>query len=116
MKLLFKLGCASGCLAISMGALGNHKFRKISTNPEFSYYWNRAQFYHITHALAMVGTAAMGRALNTKVLILSNSLFLVGTAFFAGSLYYKAVKNETNMIMPVGGMCLILGWAVLLLS
>ena len=43
--------------------------------------------------------------------------FLTGILFFSGSLYLLAVTNLRwfGAITPVGGVCFIFGWSVLLL-
>jgi uncharacterized membrane protein YgdD (TMEM256/DUF423 family) len=45
----------------------------------------------------------------------SGWLFVVGTIVFSGSLYLMAVTGKTwlGAITPLGGVCYLVGWAML---
>ena len=71
--------------------------------------------YHLIHALGLIAVAwAISRWPNSWVGA-AGWLFVAGIVIFSGSLYVLAVTGARwlGAITPIGGVCLILGWAVL---
>jgi uncharacterized membrane protein YgdD (TMEM256/DUF423 family) len=70
------------------------------------------------HALALValGTLQQGGA-GGWLVGLSGTLFVAGIVLFSGSLYAMALTGARGLgaLTPLGGICLILGWAALAL-
>ena len=76
--------------------------------------------YHMTHALALVGLGLL-TAFSTRgqVLCIAAAIcFLLGVVLFSGSLYLISAfgMNQITMIVPFGGMFMIVGWGLFLLA
>jgi len=41
-------------------------------------------------------------------------LFVAGIVLFSGSLYALSLTGKRSWVTPIGGVCLVLGWAALL--
>jgi uncharacterized membrane protein YgdD (TMEM256/DUF423 family) len=75
--------------------------------------------YHLTHAVALLDLSAAPAAWSPKRRTLAAVLFLLGLGMFCGVLYAQAIGGLVgfNLVVPVGGLCFILGWlAVALLA
>jgi len=77
--------------------------------------------YHMYHALALLGLAALAaqnapaEARTGKWLIAATWLFVAGIVFFSGGLYIRAEFGHTPLdpIVPVGGLSFVTGWLAL---
>jgi uncharacterized membrane protein YgdD (TMEM256/DUF423 family) len=113
----FAIGAWLGGLGVALGAFGAHGL-KSRVSVEMLAVWETASRYQIVHALALLATAS---ACERWPGTFSNSagwLFLAGIAVFSGSLYALALTGVRafGAITPIGGLCLIAGWACLALS
>lgn len=75
----------------------------------------RFQMYHAL-ALLAVGLLAMRR--RPLALNVAGALFALGTLLFSGSLYALALSGVgvLGAVAPVGGVCLMAGWAALAIA
>jgi uncharacterized membrane protein YgdD (TMEM256/DUF423 family) len=128
------IGAVSGLVGVAAGAFGSHALRA-RLSPERQAQFEVAVRYQLWHALALfavvfvstlrfpVGVGA------TEVLVevqdpagwpaaVAGWMFVAGTVLFSGSLYVLALtgKRRWGMVAPIGGTCLILGWAFLALA
>jgi uncharacterized membrane protein YgdD (TMEM256/DUF423 family) len=111
------IGAFSALIAVASGAFGAHALRERLAADLLEIFETGAR-YQMYHALAMV---AVGLALTRFTgggqpwLTWSGWLFLIGTIFFAGSLYVLAFTGIRwlGAITPIGGLAFILGWAAL---
>jgi uncharacterized membrane protein YgdD (TMEM256/DUF423 family) len=82
--------------------------------------FEKATFYHLVHAVALValGGAAHGPMLRPLVVSRVTLLFSVGIVIFSGSLYLLAVTELRwlGAITPIGGTAFIVGWLILALQ
>jgi uncharacterized membrane protein YgdD (TMEM256/DUF423 family) len=80
--------------------------------------WETASRYQIVHALALLATAFACERWPGAFASGAGWLFLTGVAVFSGSLYALALTGVRafGAITPIGGLCLIAGWACLALS
>jgi uncharacterized membrane protein YgdD (TMEM256/DUF423 family) len=107
----FRAAAVLGFLGVVMGALGAHGLK-----PELAAFgtadlWVTAVMYQLLHAVALLALAVADRASR-----LVAGLWIVGLIFFSGSLYFLALsefKAYLWPITPLGGMALLVGWAVL---
>jgi uncharacterized membrane protein YgdD (TMEM256/DUF423 family) len=55
--------------------------------------------------------------LNGRFVTASGWLFIIGTLFFSGSLYFLALGGPKILgpITPLGGLCFLIGWLCLIL-
>jgi uncharacterized membrane protein YgdD (TMEM256/DUF423 family) len=111
-----------GMLAVIAGAFGAHGLTVYLDQKQLDI-WHTAvqyQFYH-TFALLFLSTFAHSK---NKLISASYLLFTLGIIFFSGSLYLVACEGLLKLdlptavfiITPVGGLCFILGWLMLLLA
>ena len=109
------LGAVSGVLAVLLGAFGAHALRA-RLGPDMLAIWQTASQYHFYHALALVLTGLAAASLGTSGPLRAGGwAFVVGTLVFSGSLYLLAFTGVRwlGAITPIGGVTLILGWALL---
>lgn len=109
------LGAFSGVLAVLLGAFGAHALRA-RLGPDMLAIWQTASQYHFYHALALVLTGLAAVSLGSSGLLRASGwAFLLGTLVFSGSLYLLAFTGVRwlGAITPIGGVTLILGWALL---
>lgn len=117
-----RLSAISGILAVMLGAFGAHSLKALISSDDLAIYETGIcyQFYH-TFALLAVGILLYLKP--SSLLINSGYAFSIGILFFSGSLYGLALRNlgEVNLnwlgpITPIGGLVLLMGWLLLLLS
>ena len=101
------IGAANGFLAVAAGAFAAHALKTRLDTDALQIFETGAR-YQMYHALAMALAALVsaGRAAIA---------FLGGIVLFSGSLYLLALTGITVLgaITPIGGLCFIVGWAIL---
>ncbi len=110
---LLRLGAALCFLAVALGAFGAHALKTTLSTHGMTEVWNKAVLYHFVHALGLFVLSAMPAAQRVTAI-----LFVAGIILFSGSLYFLALTNIKwlGAITPLGGLCLLAGWAWLALS
>jgi uncharacterized membrane protein YgdD (TMEM256/DUF423 family) len=112
-RLAIVLAAANGFLAVAAGAFGAHALKKRLT-PDLLVIFDTAARYHMTHALALFGTAwLIGRGVGPARP--AAWLMLAGILLFSGSLYAMALSGARSLgaVTPLGGACFLAGWAIL---
>jgi uncharacterized membrane protein YgdD (TMEM256/DUF423 family) len=113
-------GGVLGGLAVAAGAFGAHGLRDRLDAAGQAANWETACRYGMYHALALVavGLLAAPRPTPATALRLSTLCFLAGTAIFSGCLAVLALSGLKILgaIVPIGGVLLIAGWALLALA
>lgn len=104
------LAALSGLAAVAAGAFGAHG----ASDPQARAWLQTGAQYQMVHALAVFACAYLWR-LGGAGAQFAAWLFLAGGLVFAGTLYLMALgaPRWLGAITPVGGLMLILGWAVL---
>jgi uncharacterized membrane protein YgdD (TMEM256/DUF423 family) len=71
--------------------------------------------YHLYHALALLGVGLWARGTPRHGVTWAGVCFLLGIMIFSGFLYANAMTGikVLGMIVPVGGVLLIVGWLIL---
>lgn len=111
-------------LAVIIGAFGAHALKSMLTELDMTTSFETAvkyQFYH-SFALAIVGILAY--FIPSKLLHWATLFFIVGIVLFSGSIYLLIYLKSTHIIglsqlgilTPIGGVCFVVGWLLLLLS
>ena len=103
----FRIAATLGFLAVALGAFGAHGMeRAFAARPEAREWWQKAVFYHATHAVVLLLLACLPPARAAV------GLFGAGIALFSGSLYVAAAGGPRWLVhvTPVGGLCLLAGW------
>jgi uncharacterized membrane protein YgdD (TMEM256/DUF423 family) len=103
-----------GGLAVILGAFGAHLL-KDTLPAERLETWEIAVRYHLLHALAMCLVAAIGLQVRSRLLTVAGWCFGLGILVFSGLLYTLALSGLSILgaIVPLGGLLMISGWAVL---
>lgn len=111
-----------GALSVAFGAFGAHALKNLLTVSSLEIFETgvRYQFYH---ALALAVIALSFGKLHANRLRWSGRFFIAGILIFSVSLYILAYARNYNndfnwlgAVTPVGGVCFIAGWIMLLLS
>lgn len=125
--LMYKPALVSGSLlamlAVIFGAFGAHYLKTIFTPELLSSYETgvRYQFYH-AFALLFVGLYAQSQS--GKLIRMVFLCFLIGVILFSGSIYLLCFLKSADIIglsglgilTPIGGVCMISGWLMLLIT
>ena len=74
--------------------------------------------FQMYHALALLAVGILSMRWQTRILTVSAILFTVGIMLFSGSLYILALSGigVFGAIAPIGGVCLMAGWASLIVA
>ncbi len=103
----------SGALAVTMAAIAAHA--PAGARVELlTVAWQIA----LPHAAAIIGVALAAErmaGLQARYLKAATILLILGTILFPGSLYLSAFGGP-GQAAPLGGLCLILGWIVLVFA
>lgn len=101
----------TGALAVALGAFGAHGLKQVVTDPHLLEVWDTGARYHLIHAVAMLAIAD-----RPGVPASTPRLWMAGIALFSGSLYAMALTDLRwlGAITPLGGVCFIAGWLLLL--
>ena len=104
----------AGGAAVALGAFGAHALGA-SLDEHALQIWHTAVEYQFWHALALLGVSGIAHTRETSALRAAAIAFVVGIAFFSGSLYALALgaPRMFGVITPIGGLALIVGWVAL---
>jgi uncharacterized membrane protein YgdD (TMEM256/DUF423 family) len=111
-----QIGAVLMALSVILGAFGAHGLRDRLDAYHMDVY-QKAVFYQFIHSLGIliVGilpkTGTFPESSTTTVC----AFLLAGIVIFSGSLYLLAVTGNRMLgaITPIGGVCFIVGWAML---
>lgn len=113
-----------GMLAVVLGAFGAHAL-KTKLDAYHHTIYEKAVSYQFYHVIALFAVVFLAAKLETKSVNLAGYFFSAGILFFSGSLYLLAtseilgIQSLTSIlgpITPIGGLCFIIGWILLLIS
>jgi uncharacterized membrane protein YgdD (TMEM256/DUF423 family) len=111
-------GAFLALLAVMAGAFGAHGLRSLVSERGLEVF-QTAVTYQMYHSLALVLLALLaGQGLSKKLLGWSAGFFLAGILLFSGSLYLLVLTDIRwiGPITPLGGVCFMVGWALLITS
>ena len=99
-----------------IGAFGAHALKNLLESSGRTDTFETAVKYQFYHALALILLGILMLNLKHDLFNYAGYSFLFGTIIFSGSLYVLCLTGITKfgMITPIGGLFLILGWALLL--
>lgn len=112
-----------GALAVTLGAFGAHKLKELVT-PDVVSTFQTGVTYQFYHVFALLAVAILFTWMPGPQLTWAGRLFIIGTFLFSGSLYAitfcKAANVEfpriIGVVTPIGGLCYIIGWVMLLVA
>lgn len=104
-----------GFLGVALGAFGAHALAGVLESAGRVETWETAVFYHLAHAIALLGLASWSGAPARRWIA---RLWVSGTVIFSGSLYLLCVTGITWLggVTPLGGLCLLGGWGWLVFA
>ena len=103
-----------GLLSVAAGAFGAHGLRS-SVTPERLSAWQTAAHYALVHSGVLLALALHASATGRNI-GLSATLFSAGILLFSGSIFGLVLfeLRWLGPVTPIGGVCLLAGWASLL--
>ncbi|MEE9364026.1 MAG: DUF423 domain-containing protein [Cellulophaga sp.] len=114
-------GAFYGMLAVVFGAFGAHALKKIFTEEQLKSFETGVK-YQMYHALLLL-FLGYSLSFSTAIDIYMAYCFVIGTFLFSFSIYglcLSAAKGKKlrflGSITPLGGLFLVVGWALLLYS
>jgi uncharacterized membrane protein YgdD (TMEM256/DUF423 family) len=110
------LGALFGLLGVVLGAFGAHALKGRLT-PEDLTIFETGVRYQMYHALALLVLAGLAPRLPGALTTAAGWLFTAGVLVFSGSLYVLVFSGQRwlGAVTPLGGLAMILGWALLAL-
>lgn len=114
MKTFFALGALFAGLAVVFGAFGAHALRSTLSAEDLATFEIGVR-YQLAHALALFVVAWASTVWDAPVISMAGWAFTVGITVFSGSLYLLVLTDTRwlGAITPIGGVALIVGWALL---
>ena len=115
--------CALGALAVILGAFGAHGLKgRLSADALLSF--ETGVRYQFIHVLAMLAAVWLYDRTGVSLPLAAGWLFAAGILLFSGSIYLLATRSLLGIeswrwlgpVTPLGGLCFIAGWVVLLVA
>lgn len=126
LRLWIFLAGLSGALGVLVGAFGAHGLEDYLQDRQLDAetvarrigQFETAVRYHLVHAVALLGLAALAPQLRPRPVQVVGWLFVAGLLLFSGSLYLLVALNQPKLgaITPLGGVSWIVAWSVLAFS
>ena len=110
-RLWLALAALNGLMAVCAGAFGAHGV----SDPQVKGWLQTGAQYQLVHAAAALACFSLLRVMARPAGV-AGWLFGVGGLVFGGSLYLLALTGVKlwGAVTPIGGMLMIVGWAVLI--
>ena len=118
LRLPLLAGAFLALVAVMAGAFGAHGLRNLVSERGLEVF-QTAVTYQMYHSIALVLLALLAaQGLSRKLLAWSAGFFLAGILLFSGSLYLLVLTDIRWIcpITPLGGLCFMVGWALLITS
>ncbi|HTB52000.1 MAG TPA: DUF423 domain-containing protein [Ferruginibacter sp.] len=118
-----KAGAILAALSIVLGAFGAHALKEILDAEQLQVF-DTAVRYQMYHALALLIVGILHKEFFNKQIDLAGVFFIAGILLFSGSLYticylqyqQTAIPALIGIMTPLGGICFIIGWILLLIG
>ena len=114
-KLFLLAGSFFCMLSVILGAFAAHGLKSRLSDYAIGIFKTAAE-YQMVHGLALIAVAILIKwGIN---LSMAGGFFIAGTLLFSGSLYLLALTGLQWLgpITPLGGLCFIIGWIVILVQ
>ena len=110
------IAALSGLLAVILAATGAHILPEDGADAQKL--WATALQFHMFHTIALLGIAALIQPDSPRLMPWSAILMMLGILLFSGSLYLRAggFVAMPGLVTPLGGLLLMAGWLVLVLT
>ncbi|MDO6490082.1 MULTISPECIES: DUF423 domain-containing protein [unclassified Cellulophaga] len=110
-----------GMLAVIFGAFGAHALKKIFTDEQLKNFETGVK-YQMYHAIVLLVLGFNFNFATTQEIVMGYA-FIIGIFLFSFSIYGLCISSAKGKkmkflgpITPLGGLGLVLGWALLLLN
>jgi uncharacterized membrane protein YgdD (TMEM256/DUF423 family) len=115
MKILLSLAACSAMISVVLGAFAAHGLKSKLSETLLNTFQTGVQ-YQMYHSLALILLAILYRQVPQSLLFYSAGFMFAGIILFSGSLYMLALTQLKwfGPITPIGGLCFIVGWALLI--
>ena len=115
MKILLSIAACSAMLSVILGAFAAHGLKTKLTETLLNTFQTGVQ-YQMYHSLAIILLIILYRQMPQSLLLYSAGFMVAGIVLFSGSLYLLAITQIKwfGPITPLGGVCFIVGWALLI--
>jgi len=122
-KTFLTIGAAAAGIAVILGAFGAHALKEKLAADQLQVFETGVR-YQLYHAFALIIVGILAEKLNGSYLNYAGYLFILGIIFFSGSLYLlstRALSGIENIkfigpVTPLGGLCFIAGWVMVIMS
>ncbi|MBB1384820.1 DUF423 domain-containing protein [Pseudoalteromonas sp. SG45-5] len=114
-KLFLMAGSLLCMFSVMLGAFAAHGLKSRLSEYSLGVFKTAAE-YQMVHGLALIAVAILIKwGIN---LSWAGGFFITGTLLFSGSLYLLALTEMKWLgpITPIGGLCFIIGWIVILVQ
>ena len=110
------LGSMLAFSSVLLGSLGAHALRETLSAHDSIQTWETAVRYQMWHALALILLSIIQEPLSMPKM--AGPCFVIGSLLFSGSLYILALDGPKWLgpVTPLGGLCLMIGWLLLVYS
>jgi len=108
------IGAINGFLAVALGAFAAHGLKN-HVEPAKILIFETGVRFQMYHAFALIAASWVATAKPSRSAGSAIVFFQVGIVFFSGSLYLLTFFpwKWLGPITPLGGVCLLIGWALL---
>lgn len=109
---ILKTGIFLCGLSVIIGAFGAHSLENIIGDKIETF--KTAVQYQIFHAIGLILVGLIAKTFSLELNTVAY-LFFSGIILFSGSLYLISIYKYSflGIITPIGGLCFIIGWAIL---
>jgi uncharacterized membrane protein YgdD (TMEM256/DUF423 family) len=122
-KMFLTLGTAAAAIGIILGAFGAHALKEKIAADQLPVFETGVR-YQMYHAFALLLIGILYEKFGGSMLAMAGYSFIAGIIFFSGSLYLLSTRELLGIesakllgpITPLGGLCFISGWIMLLIG
>ena len=116
-KIVLSCAAFSAMMSVMLGAFAAHGLKSKLSENLLNTFQTGVQ-YQMYHSLALILLVILYRQIPQSLLLYSAGFMLAGIILFSGSLYMLALTQIKwfGPITPIGGVCFIVGWALLIAS
>ncbi|TVZ07937.1 uncharacterized membrane protein YgdD (TMEM256/DUF423 family) [Cellulophaga sp. RHA_52] len=113
-------GALYGMLAVIFGAFGAHALKKVFTDDQLKNFETGVK-YQMYHAIVLL-VLGFNYSFSSTIEVVMGYAFVIGIFLFSFSIYGLCISSAKGKkmkflgpITPLGGLGLVLGWALLLI-
>ena len=115
MKVILSLAACSAMISVVLGAFAAHGLKSKLSENLLTTFQTGVQ-YQMYHSLALILLVVLYRQMPQPLIMYSAGFMFAGIILFSGSLYMLALTQIKwfGPITPIGGVCFIIGWALII--